>query len=367
MIELIFGVILLWAMMLFTLVVGRGLAERNRILAANRTVAWLAVQQRGGKEAETFPPQEINRAKDFHLLLRKWHFKTSGPAAGVVRIEHGAENWRSGVLSGAADFATSIHDQMSGSGGTFAEESIDNAADGSINDPIHGQFVEDGDKSSIDDKPTDHAGDFLSGAVNSFMAFIGGDYYKYSAEVTYYMPLLFSRSAYEFIFGDFAEGDVDTGDRIVAVQVRDGETYCLLNRHGRDRCVFPLVDAGGENAMTELRVGLNNMIENAKQELESVADEGLYRPHAPVPTDSPDDNNLPDMANSRSQGDLEAVAGSFTIPLEYEAFYNANPGFIDNKKAGERLMAILIYEYHDYDSGIVQKNARDGKVSGWPF
>ena len=72
-IEFGLAVFLLFMFFSFTLVLGRVFGERNRILSANRTVAWLASHQYGGKAEGTFAGDEGSMTVEspaFASLLR---------------------------------------------------------------------------------------------------------------------------------------------------------------------------------------------------------------------------------------------------------------------------------------------------------
>jgi len=283
----------------FLTLLGRILSERNRMRAAERTVAWIATHHREGlamaKKGEIFP--SANDAK-FALLLRDLHFRGHGRSAGIVRVSDHSR-WDSGIFcdgDGGFEYLVETDRSIAEYGGNNPEANIQDPG----NNP--------GLKEKIDDKDGKSVGDYiegaLSGAMEAFLAFIAGDFYHYRARVDYAMPLLFPRGAYEMFWG--AMDGVESADPVVIAQLEPHQkrqrTFAWLKGHDAAGCVFPLIDSGGDGALADIKNDLGNLLDKAQKAMEEA--EKPYRPHVLVEGEKAD----PDVAHQ-----LEGL-------MYYEAF-----------------------------------------------
>jgi hypothetical protein len=269
-VELALAVPLMLGMIFFLTIFGRMLSERNRMLAAERTVGWLATRQRDGKgvasgKEEGFPD---NQRESFALLLRALHFNERGRAAGIVRIAP-QRGWRSGLFAGSAEMSGMQEDVQE----QFDQASLKNEEQ--FEEPNHPR----GETSHTDDSPsvTEELATGLGKMMSMFMTFITDEFYTYTATVEYAMPLLFPQAAYEFFLGPMGSGGIEGATELR--QARGGVSYAWLRpQDERTGITFPLVDAGGKEVGKEMSGHLLSLLDRAMKRNKDDEEE-LYRPH----------------------------------------------------------------------------------------
>lgn len=302
-IELALAMLLMLGMLLFIIFSGRFLAERNRILAANRTVAWIYAH----KEEAVPESARAHRMEDpeMLLLLRQWHFKAAGIAAGVVRLGSVDEGrglfWRGGgSIADIMGYAATAGDH---------EDRPDDLSESKTTDT-----------NPSEEDTSEHMVDNVDEGMGSGLsAMLGQDFKHYHARITYGMPLVFPREAYAVFWGGVFSGvhEVNLDDSADALQVSPGETYVFFRSDAASGCVMPSLDPSVEGALGGLTGTLGGFMDNLRDLMDKVPP--LYRPHMSV-------------------------------------------GETLHEPTQKRLEALLIYEIEDYDVG--QKHAR-GQVGWW--
>ncbi len=305
-VELALAMLLMFSMLLFIIFTGRFLAERNRILAANRTVAWIYAHR--DERAAQAHHISVMDSPEMLAMLREWHFKSTGSGAGVVRLGNVVE--RQGIFWGGD---ATVNDITEFAEDTHNEQEIKP-------DGLDGAYTT--DKSP---GPNDTAGYMVATALKEMITGIGNmlsqDFSHYQAKIEYGMPLVFPRDAYALFWGDVFSNvsDQDSLDPIEALQMRPGETYVFYSSDAAGACVMPSLDASVDNAFSGLTDALSGFIGMLDKLMKRVPP--LYRPHM----QDDEINHLPTL---------------------------------------NRLEALLIYEIDGYDPD--QKNAR-GEVGFWDF
>jgi hypothetical protein len=271
-VEMALAVPLLLSMIVFLTLIGRILTERNRMRAAERTVAWLATRQHDGAavargETDGFPDETDG---NFVLLLRALHFREGGRSAGIVRISQ-TPGWKSGLFRGPQ--------QMSGFekdiGQAFEEAQPDDAGTGVKDKELGPTSHEPGEYSKKD------VAEEISGGIGAmmgmFMEFIGGQFQTYTGRIQYGMPLIFPKGAYEFFWGEMETTEMTHPSDLS--QARSEATYAWLTpQDGRSGCTFPLIDPGGSEVGSGMAQRLRDMMGKASRR-NADDEKELYRPH----------------------------------------------------------------------------------------
>ena len=288
-VELIFATLLLVGFMVFLTIFGRAFTERSRMLAANRTVAWLYAhtdpKESGwlsgvlgsGEQPAAF--EKLVSSGRLAELIAEWHFRTAGAGAGFVEITHSSgDNLGNGIFAKGDDRFDFLAAQA-------ASETADNATseDGETfeslefqseeNEPLGAYKIEGGDSGSYRDKVKGENG-ALAQLMVGFADFLTRDFRYYRAQVAYAMPLLFPRRALEFFFGELAVREVASAGRPAGAGAK---VYAFIKPDWSGGCVMPVLECGsGGGTLTGLRDAIDDTMDSA-QALEGQLDR--YRPN----------------------------------------------------------------------------------------
>jgi len=315
-VELALAMVLLFGFILFSLFIGRVLSERCRMLAASRTLSWIVTHQKDGKDGKLPGKADAN----FLRLMRAWHFKDQGIAAGIVRLKSDPDaGWGSGMLVGSEENAQKIKDLSKQSQDSVQESTIaTNSGEGTM--PLDSS---DTNKYTSGDQTAASKGNntFAAGAsslANSFSSFLFGDFKFYDGMVEYGMPMIVSKSAYEWLWGSMSgDGSLTADEQQLATP---GQTYVFLKPFSTG-CVFPLIEPG--DPLTDSKSMLSDLMKSVKDQLDR-KDAKLYRPHRfPPHSPWPYDNPLPEISN-RKPYDASQVADMLEALLIYEYDYDPN-------------------------------------------
>lgn len=308
-VELAMAMLLMMSMLLFILFIGRFLSDRNRVLAASRTVAWLHAHQQlhNGQ-----PMEGSTRIEDMHMLVRHWHFRESRYGGGVVSLKN-SHRMGTGIMYQGAP----VPGEMEGA--------VDNLlTENNQSDEVGFGGADTGDGSTA----ADMVAKLMEAMKNAFLSLVGQDFAYHEVQVGYAMPMVFPLG-HQFFFGRGVDGlqDISQDDSAYVEQAQPGQVYASLNRAHTGRCVFPDLNASTENALDELA----GQLEEIRKLLQGFMEENepLYRP--------------------RIEADREELGEEWTL----------EPG-----DTAEQLEALLIYEIVGYDPN--HEHARgDGGDPWW--
>jgi len=244
-VELVMGMLLLLSMIAFTVFVCRAMSQRNRALAASRTVAWLythADEPDGGDNVWT--------TTDFRIELARWHFNHSDPNRVVVT------NWMGkGLISkeGGGNRLLNAIQEAKNSAVVSSEVSLDETG-----------------YQEQDKEPIPSPSGFVASAAESFMTgainFITGDFKYCTAQVRASTPLIFGTGFYQ-LFGWFTDMDEGTKD-------------VMLNPSFSGSCTMPMQEGGNgiQDPFSELAETLQGAMKSLQSLVEDTQEDGIYRP-----------------------------------------------------------------------------------------
>lgn len=316
-VELALAMLLMISILLFILLIGRFLSERNRTLAASRTLAWVVAHyQEGGGDTPT--------GGNMHRLIRKWHFKESGPAAGVV----------------------SLPEPRVGNGLIYrdarGEENIRNLGQslmGTLDASPEAQLAGTADDLEMEEDPGgDTLGSFFNQITNQFFeGFVNvltRDFEYYEARIEYGMPLVFPRKAYEMFWGETFGDPEGPGNNPHALGMYDaGETYLFIDPGYAGTTVFPSLNANVDNAFADLTVTMASWLERLQELMKREDRPAVLRPYTIA-------------------GDgLEALLDAQSILGSYGKSVNLDipPSDRSSLQTARRLEALMVYELPGYD------------------
>jgi len=305
MLEMVFAELLLFTFIAFVLLLGRVLSERNRLLAANRTVAWLYTHCEDMNAC-----QKVFASDDFSLLMRRWHFKDSGRGTGIVRV--GAGEVGSGAIVSDPEGANKESEAFT----TGAQKLFDGQADqrntpnddGTVSTEKaksgYADIHKDPDNKHKDDKDNNVL-DAIGGLVTVLVNYITQDFTWYRADVSFGMPVSSSG---------------------LLQKLSTGQTYVFIRPGSETGCVFPILNAGSDSAALK---GLSDLVQGFKDEMQEQMSkkkpENCYRPYM---VDS--NGNLTEELDGDSQ------QGRFHWLLVYEINDDADTAVLPQKEARNR-------------------------------
>lgn len=256
-VELALAMLLMMGLLAFILFVCQFLISRNQVLAASRTMAWMYAHQ---QELNGYEGDDVASLEEMQVRLRLWHFKDSGPGAGLVSLKN-AHSLGSGIMYKGGG------DDLNADMGAAASALLDGEAGKAGNVGEAGARL----------------GPVMEALVGGFLALIGQNFNYHEVQVGYGMPLIFPREAYEKFWGGttFKIDDLSKDPEFAEQGPRAGATYAFLNPAHAGKCVYPDLNADTSDVLGPLMGVLKGFME-ALQSLmkESVP---LYRPHMPKP------------------------------------------------------------------------------------
>lgn len=237
-VELALAMLLMMSMIAFSVFVCRALSERNRSLAASRTVAWLYshADEPEGKDA-------VWQTKEFTKSLAEWHF--THPAVVNVTIQT-----NSGLIAQAQQLVDKSKEIADGAKkGDSPKEANDDITIFGIHIKGTAKLI----KECFDT--------FVTGAVN----FLTQDFTFCEAKVTATVPLTFGVGFYQ-LFGWFTE--------------MDSNSQAILKPEFCSSCVMPMQSGGNGvgDPFGALAEKLNGIMDWLKKLVEKTQEDSIYRP-----------------------------------------------------------------------------------------
>jgi len=288
-IEMIAIIPLMILFMLFTIIVCRWLVYQGRILAAGRTASWLVAYA-----DETSGADGIVQSTGFAEDLRRWHFITGGPNAGVVMV-------RAPVRAGGLLATKNIEDIMGSMQQTGSEiqKTKNDKKQGYENTAVI-DFQKAGYESNValsrkkeKDKTEEvnstmaKGGGIVTDFISGVVQFLTDDFKRVEVKVDYWMPLPFNLGAFERLLG----APVDRGgpappgtSQAFAAMAPNagGRSFALLTRGTHTTCILPILDPGRSGGVAEALEGAiqqaKSLLEDLKDSIKDSTDQTLYRP-----------------------------------------------------------------------------------------
>ncbi len=226
-VELALAMLLMMSMILFSVFVCRAMSERNRSLAASRTVAWLYSHADDPEGKDRLTVNEL-----FNQKLREWHFTPSRAIEVVVEPKKGM------------------------------------MANGDAEDILSAAKSQNDATKALDDKPEgkDPWVKYLGEFTGCIIKFLTGDYEYCRATVVSSVPLTFGIGFYQ-LFGWFNEGTSE-------------HTQAKMQRTFVSSCSMPM-QSGGEGvkdpfgALVKLLQEVKDLLEKLMKALQ---ESNRYRP-----------------------------------------------------------------------------------------
>ncbi len=279
-VEFVLAMLLLLGFLVFAIIFGRAFSERSRMLAANRTVAWMYTH--------ADPDDKINGLQGFQRmaengeladLLAEWHFQTGTRAEGVVVV--GEDNVENGVFIEKPDGSRV---DLSPTLKSIAQEGLDNRTveSRSSEERLGGTTVEAEGVDRMDLGAT-VAGMTMS-LMGGFVKFLSRDFEHYHAHIGYGMPVMFPRRTLAVFWGDDMVQDLDSLGglgRSTSSTGEPGQVYAFIKPSWSGGCVMPMLDAGnGGGALQDIAENLQAVMSTAEQTSDA-ADQtpDRYRPY----------------------------------------------------------------------------------------